>query len=779
VVRRARVLAHRSALVRIRPLPIVIPAKEVMSVPAPGQAGWIRFRIAGGRSARAAGGGTGCVKVPVGPKMIKNNFVAVGYSPNSPDGFLGQLKINLIQCHGLTGGIYATPVSLNQAVSSGSVDLGAGFVQKAGASVGASKAFSWPIGKVACSRGASATLSAKVALGIVPTLKVEFSGLGVSSALFKVDASTSATVGFDVTAGAQCSLPPTSLLTGYPNGLPIATFEGSIGPFPVVIELRGQLDLSGSVKASADASDQITATADLVGGIQYVNGHFSPVLTPSFGVTHSGLTARGTADAFAMLTPKIQALFYGVAGPEVDLHAGVQLHADSAANPWCSLTAPVAVDAVFDALGHTSGPLNIYQQRVAIPIAACNGPFGHPSGTGGGAGGGSGGTGGGNGPSGSVSQITAGDGDACALLSSGSVDCWGGNSWGSLGDGSTTSRAAPVRVLGLTTASQISAGYDTCAILTTSTVDCWGSNDDGMLGDGSTTAGISTTPAPVQGITDATEVSAGYQDVCAVLSAGGVDCWGYNAHGNLGDGTSAGPENCAGIPCSTTPVPVSGITSASQVAVGDDVACALLRDGTVDCWGDNDVGELGNGSSTGPTLCNGDPCSMTPIQVSGITGATQISIGQNIDEVCARLADGTAKCWGYNADGELGDGSTTGPDSCGGTPCSTTPSAVSGLTSAEAVSVGRYGACAALTSGGVVCWGVNNVGELGDGTNGASTTPVPVSNLSGATEVTADVGACALLGNVTVDCWGDNGSGELGNGSTTNSDVPVPVSTLP
>lgn len=378
VVYRSRFVAQRSATLRIRPLPIVIPANEISSAPLPGHAGWIRFTPSHGRRARAASNPAGCLRVPTGPTVLHNNFVAVPYGPNSPDGYLGKI-LNFKQC-GALGGLYATPASLDQAVSSGSIDLASGFVQKAGASLGTRKAFNWPIGQLPCSTGASATLSGNVALGIVPTLKVAFSSLGISSALFKIDATASATVGFDVKANAQCTLPTTSLLTGYPNGVPIATFEGSIGPFPVVIELRGQLDLSGSVKASADASDQVTATADVAGGIQYANGRFSPLLTHGFTVTDSGLSAGGTADAFATLTPEIQALFYGVAGPEVDLHAGVQLHADTAARPWCSLTAPVAVDAVFDALGRTSNPLNIYQQSFAMPIAACNGPFGgHPT----------------------------------------------------------------------------------------------------------------------------------------------------------------------------------------------------------------------------------------------------------------------------------------------------------------------------------------------------------------------------------------------------------------
>src|SRR5579884_520612 len=370
--RRSRVLAQRSAKVRIRPLPIVIPASEITSAPAPGHAGWIRFKNPGGRAARAASGGSGCVRVPTGPTVYQSNFVAVGYNAQtSPSGFLG--KINLVQCGGLTSGIYATPVPLDQAVGAGSLDLSAGFGQKAGnsSSRSASKSFTHSFGNIQCSGSGSATLSGNVAISVVPTLKVVFSGFSVSCAVFTVTGTASASIGVDANAGAKCSLAPVALIKGY---YPIATFEGQVGPFPVVVELRGQLYLSGSVSASVDASDQISANATVTGGVQYANHSFSIIKGSSFALVNSGPTLSGTADAWGQMSPQIQALLYGVAGPQLAVHAGVHLHADTTANPWWTVTAPVSVDAAFTGFGRTSGSLVLYQHTFSL--AAANGPFG-------------------------------------------------------------------------------------------------------------------------------------------------------------------------------------------------------------------------------------------------------------------------------------------------------------------------------------------------------------------------------------------------------------------
>jgi alpha-tubulin suppressor-like RCC1 family protein len=312
--------------------------------------------------------------------------------------------------------------------------------------------------------------------------------------------------------------------------------------------------------------------------------------------------------------------------------------------------------------------------------------------------------------------IAVGGFSACALLSGGAVQCWGDNTYGKLGNGTTTSSSIPVAVSGITGATAVSVGTNSaCAVLSGGAVQCWGSNDNGQLGNGSTTD--SPVPVAVSGLTDARAVSVGYLSACALLSSGGVQCWGDNNYAELGDGTTTG---------SSTPVAVTGLSSATAVSVGQEAACALLSEGTVKCWGINGYGQLGNGSNGGPSQCiSGLPCSVTPVTVSGLTGATAISVGAFSS--CALQSGGGARCWGFNESGDLGNGSTTGPDTCmGGVPCSVTPGEVSGLSGATAVSVGGYAACALLTGGSVECWGSNSDGELGDGATVLSPTPAMV-----------------------------------------------------
>jgi alpha-tubulin suppressor-like RCC1 family protein len=291
----------------------------------------------------------------------------------------------------------------------------------------------------------------------------------------------------------------------------------------------------------------------------------------------------------------------------------------------------------------------------------------------------------------------------------------------------------PVAVSGLTGATAVSAGYgSTCALLSGGTVQCWGANSSGQLGDGTTTDSL--TPVPVSGLTGATAISVGFSAACALLSDGTVRCWGDDTWGELGDGSTTGPDSCDGFPCAMTPVAVTGLTGATAVSMGLDGACAVLSDGTVRCWGNTLYG-LGNGTTSGPDVCTNGPCSTAPVAVSGLTGATAVSLG---GASCALLSGGTVQCWGFNNQGELGNGTATGPDTCNGSSqsCSTTPVAVRNLTGATAISVGNDSACALLSGGTVKCWGDNGSDELGDGTTTGpdncaggmpcSTTPVAV-----------------------------------------------------
>ncbi len=391
---------------------------------------------------------------------------------------------------------------------------------------------------------------------------------------------------------------------------------------------------------------------------------------------------------------------------------------------------------------------------------------------------------------GAVTALSSGDSHTCALIGNGTVQCWGSNGDGQLGNGGNTGpdtcmlfgspvscSTTPVQVSGISTATAIAAGgFHTCVLLSDGTVKCWGRNNYGQLGDGTTTA--SSTQVAVSGITNAIGVGAGSNHTCAVLSDGTVRCWGVNGAGQLGNGSNIGPETCMevgppfSVPCSRTPVAVSGISNAVSAYAGGAHSCALLTDGAINCWGHNSYGQLGDGTTTD---------SATPVPVINIVNATGVATGGRF-HTCAVLADGTARCWGWNILGQLGDGTTTD---------SATPVIVTGVANATTVSTGGDNSCAALSDGSVKCWGYNGVGQLGSGTNSGpeacpypgyadplacSTSPVIVSGITTSTTVaTGGAHSCASLSDGSLQCWGYNQTGQLGDGTTTDSSIPVPV----
>jgi alpha-tubulin suppressor-like RCC1 family protein len=396
----------------------------------------------------------------------------------------------------------------------------------------------------------------------------------------------------------------------------------------------------------------------------------------------------------------------------------------------------------------------------------------------------------------------ASDGNGyCAILHSGRVDCWGANSFGQLGDGTTRSSEIPVVVSGITGAVSLasdSVGY--CAVLTSGSVACWGLNTQGELGDG-TTGGpdcaktCNPTPAAVLGIPpggQVTSVASNGYSYCAVLSTLPVECWGDNSDGELGNGTVTGSASCTGLPCNPTPGAVSAPTATLLATDGSDGAysyCALLTTGPVDCWGDTAYGQLGDGTTTGPDciVSGSGTCNPTPAAVLGLpTDASVTSLATDAGGYCSVVSSGAVDCWGGNADGALGNGATTSSDvagpvvAVGGTGTLTDVSRLA--------SDGNSSYCAVTTVTAVDCWGFDNSGQLGDGTTTSSDLPVAVSAVGGSGTLTDVVGVvsndtsffyCALLGSGSVDCWGGNGAGQLGNGTTTNSDVPTAVVDLP
>jgi alpha-tubulin suppressor-like RCC1 family protein len=255
-----------------------------------------------------------------------------------------------------------------------------------------------------------------------------------------------------------------------------------------------------------------------------------------------------------------------------------------------------------------------------------------------------------------ATAVVAGVGFACALLVTHSIDCWGWGLDGELGNGHSERSVTPVQVSGITNAIAIAAGEaEACAVLSNHTVKCWGSNWGGDLGDGKTKEEqeLSNVPVEVIGITSAVTVTAGDTEACAVLESGEVRCWGTNLSGDLGDDKTQNEQEFSDVP-----VNVSGITTATTLTAAWRHVCAVLKDGKVECWGDGLFGDLGDGQS-------GEP-SPIPVAVSGISTATHIAAGYF--HTCAVLSSGSVDCWGENSYGQLGDGKTAAEEEESSTP---------------------------------------------------------------------------------------------------------------
>jgi len=247
----------------------------------------------------------------------------------------------------------------------------------------------------------------------------------------------------------------------------------------------------------------------------------------------------------------------------------------------------------------------------------------------------------------SAMAVASGSAHSCVVLFNGQVQCWGNNNFRQTGYDQPASPNFPATVPGITTALNVSAGFEhTCAVLSTGTVQCWGRGDQGQLGNGATAN--SAAPVTVTGITTATAVSLGDFHSCARLVGGALRCWGRNAEGQLGDGTTTQ---------SSVPVGVSGITNGSVVTAGSQHTCARLSTGEGRCWGRGLLGQLGNGLF--PSL------STVPVVVTGLAGAVNMDAG--MAHTCAGLVNGRIQCWGYNELGQLGNG-LTGTGSSSATP---------------------------------------------------------------------------------------------------------------
>ena len=345
------------------------------------------------------------------------------------------------------------------------------------------------------------------------------------------------------------------------------------------------------------------------------------------------------------------------------------------------------------------------------------------------------------------SSVSARSDHTCGVTATDSTAyCWGSNSYGRLGNGTTTSALIPVPVSGGLTFLAVSTGGEhTCgATAGGAAAYCWGHNSYGQLGDGTTTD--AATPVPVSGGLSFSAVSAGAGHACGITtSTGAAYCWGLNSTGQLGNGSTTD---------ASAPVPVSGGLTFVTVSAGDFHTCGVTSSGLAYCWGHNGFGQLGNGSTTDASA---------PVLVSG--GLTFAAASAGNAHTCGVTTTG-AVCWGSNSFGQLGDGTTTS---------AVTPVAVSGAF--VAVSVGIVAnTCGVTTSGAAYCWGYNLYGQLGNGTTTNAVTPVPVSGgLTFAAMSAGAIHSCGVTTGGAAYCWGYNFSGQLGNGTTINATTPIPV----
>lgn len=452
----------------------------------------------------------------------------------------------------------------------------------------------------------------------------------------------------------------------------------------------------------------------------------------------------------------------------------------------------------------------------------------------------------------SVSQVVFGARFGCALLSDGPVNCWGWNLDGEFGDGTTNpSYVTPSVALLPSSAKQIAAGPNNmCAIIVDGTVWCWGQSQQINESEPSQTTpvmiagvsnavsislnnqmacavessgtlmcwgtnpfGITSGPQAIPSVTNAVQVGVGMDSACVILSTGGLDCWGYNNYGQLGVDSSLGEE--------VAPSPVDLPGSVKQLTVANMSVCALLQDGSVYCWGDNNSGQLGNGSTStswGPTLASDVSQPATSISL-GTSTQQPYSINESVG--CATLVDGSTECWGDNQQGQLGFadpgtylcGTCTAAANGYGDYAGVTPaSSISGVQvattdSTQAISVATSGSvtCAIHADSHLECWGENftdyldlpplvqtifqdtppppvqlNAAESGGALTTQWNSPATNSNsspdylssasfqaTSSLTQISeGDWFGCGLRSDGTVSCWGTNGDAPITNGGS-------------
>lgn len=436
----------------------------------------------------------------------------------------------------------------------------------------------------------------------------------------------------------------------------------------------------------------------------------------------------------------------------------------------------------------------------------------------------------------SGTSVSLGGTFSCLLRGTIDASCVGSNLYGQLGDGTNNDSTTFVGVVGLGWITALTTGTNhACALMENGGVRCWGSDDLYKLGDGFQGPGHhSNVPVTALNMTNGPSLASGASHTCAISPSGSLQCWGLGTSGQLGNGATNTQSH---------PVGVSGLTNVLGIAPGNSHTCALLNDGTVSCWGSNTNWQLGNlvvASSSTPmsvprllyaieltsgidfscirdinhsVFCWGlTPTGLVPdpVRITGLTNPKSISAGGH--HMCVVESDGTAKCWGANKSGQLGDGTQSdssvpvtvknltdvvsikasddhtcalvrdGTVRCWGAvlpSASLSPVAVQNLSGVASIAVGASINCGAKFDGTAWCWGDAGSGTLGDGVTGKSAVPVQVAGASDIIEVSAGSGhACVRDTSSNVLCWGDNSQGQIGNGQSASTKTPVPAINL-
>ncbi|UTX51066.1 hypothetical protein KI440_02565 [Candidatus Saccharibacteria bacterium TM7i] len=385
-------------------------------------------------------------------------------------------------------------------------------------------------------------------------------------------------------------------------------------------------------------------------------------------------------------------------------------------------------------------------------------------------------------------QISQGVTHTCAIASDNKAYCWGLNTYGQLGDGTTTQRTTPTAVARGAmpqdaTILSITAGRDTtCAIASDNKAYCWGFNTNGTLGDGSTTQ-RNTPVAVAQGSRPAaamqvSQISTRFYHTCAIGFDNKAYCWGYNNYGQLGDNTTVQKNAPVAVAQGATP---AGST-ALQIETGTEQTCMIASNDKAYCWGAGDSGRLGTGGVANTSV----PAAVAQGAMAATARVSQLSLGWG--HTCAVTTDSKAYCWGSGADGKLGKAlndvtNSNSPTLVNFADIEAKDTMIDSI-SASGNGVSGRSTCAVSTTGRVYCWGFNGNGEIGDSSTTTRTLPVSISSgeiPDGAivTQVSAMNGSvCVLTSQEKAYCWGANLEGRFGRGDTTASRTPVSVNSL-